>query len=128
MATPERLDNGKKAVSAGVQKTADNSQLAEYIHNDSIVETIGDSNWIRLLQDTEGEISLRFPSAEGAHFVTYIPTQGLVAIYSGPAGPENRPAKISRDALEQLLEQADDVDIVETEETAFSDPVITGLL
>lgn len=75
------------------------------------------SKLIGLIEQTEGRLTARFPSAEGHHYINCNQSDELIAVYVGPYGPEHRPKPISEGAIGQLLEHADDVSIHSTEET-----------
>ena len=74
---------------------------------------------IDLIKGSDRKLTVRFPSAEGHHYINYNSSGELVAVYVGPYGPENRPKPISEVAIEQLLEHADDVSVHHTEQTNF---------
>lgn len=81
-----------------------------------------------VLRDPECADVAEFPSAEGAHYVTYTEDEGLVAVYSGPSGPENRPANISDEAFRQLAMNSNGGSLLELDESPFSELVLIDLL
>ncbi len=86
------------------------------------------SDVIDALKNSEGALTLKFPSAEGHHYITYAESGELVGIYSGPFGPENRPASMSQEAIEQFWKSADNATVEATEQTPLAGSVVGDLL
>jgi len=86
------------------------------------------SKLIGLIEQTEGRLTARFPSAEGHHYINCNQSDDLIAVYVGPYGPEHRPKPISESAIRQLLEYADDVSIHSTEETELGEEPLSSMV
>lgn len=100
--------------------------LLEYTAGRRDRERLSYEDWVNPLRSSEGQLCLRFPSWDGAHFVRYRPDGQLKAVYAGPHGPENRPANIYREDIQQMLDVADDVSVVLTENSPFADVEVAG--
>ena len=83
-------------------------------------------DWITPLVLSEGNLSLKVPSGEGAHFIRYRPNGSFKAVYAGPHGPENRPADINEQNIQQLLEVAEAAEVLPTIETPFRAIEVAG--
>lgn len=89
---------------------------------------VSTEDWINAIKKASGELCLSFASAEGAHLISYSNQKGMIAIYSGPFGPENRPADISEGAVEQLIKHSDSVEVKMTKNTSLSEPPVRSLI
>ena len=78
----------------------------------------------QIVLQNEGDLAIKFPSAEGSHLVTTLDGESLRAVYVGPFGPENRPIKISTEALMELKQQTEYMEIVELSETGLEESVL----
>lgn len=63
---------------------------------------------------------VRFESAEGGHFVRQIGDDLITAVYAGPHGPENKPARIDQTNLKRLFEHSERIDLIAVDESPFS--------
>ena len=111
--------------------------LSSISDSDSVKQLTGDADMrdsilleevLNTLKNVEGSLTLRFPSAEGHHYVTQVESGEFAGVYVGPFGPENRPASMSQEAIEQLWKHADDVSVKPTEQTPLTDSVVGDLL
>lgn len=102
--------------------------LRRYLKGNERKTDLDVDEWINPIGEADGKLSLSFSSAEGAHYVSYSPDIGFVAVYSGPHGPENRPAKIDRENIAQLLNHAGTIVVLPTEDTPFNDVAVADLL
>jgi hypothetical protein len=82
--------------------------------------------WLELVERTDGEVCLRFKSAEGHHFVIYQDGK-FVAVYGGPHGVENRPAPIRRAAIEELFRELP-VTMCVTRDTKIMNSAVSDLI
>lgn len=73
-----------------------------------------------LLSSGAPELCARFESAEGGHYVKEVGGNEFRAVYAGPHGPENRPAKIDKENLERLFWNSERIELLESEDTPFS--------
>lgn len=118
--SPENLTNRLGELSHG-------SLLQQYYLGDINRESLDVDEWVDPVIEAEGSLVLEFKTAFGGHFITSKDGE-LVATYSGHHGPENRPAKIDKPTIEELLREASDITIRSVEQTPFSDVAISGLL
>jgi len=119
--TGERL----KEIFSSIDDSASMKQLAG---NTDERDSIALKEVLGTLKSAEGSLTLKFPSAEGHHCITYADSEEFAGVYVGPFGPENRPASMSQDAIEQLWNHADDVSVEPTEQTSLADTVVGSLL
>lgn len=73
------------------------------------------------LSSHKGDICIRFSSAEGGHYVRFVPREGLKAVYSGPNGPENRPAHINQENIGRLLSMSDYHEYKDLQNSPYTD-------
>lgn len=98
------------------------SSAARHIKNDE-QEDLDYTEWKTLVEQSDGRLSLKILSAEGAHYVTIDRKGKYKAIYAGPHGPENRPATIDDQNLAQLINASSKVDLVATRNSPFTSVV-----
>lgn len=119
--TGERL----KEIFSSIDDSASMKQLAGKTDKR---ESIAFEEVLSTLKRAEGSLTLKFPSAEGHHCITHAESGEFTGVYVGPFGPENRPAAMSQEAIEQLWKHADDVSVKPTEQTPLVDSVVGDLL
>jgi hypothetical protein len=101
---PPQTDD--KRITKVLSKILDNerkSSAYQYVTGEKQEGDLSFDDWVHPLVESEGCLCLRVPSGEGAHYIRYCSGGDFKAVYAGPHGPENRPAKIDKRNIKQLL-------------------------
>jgi len=76
------------------------------------------AHMVKTLTNSQENSCIRFQAQGGGHFIRF-GGEEFNAIFSGPHGPENRPAKIDKQNLERLYESSNRIDFVSLDESPF---------
>lgn len=120
-------DSGKAELVSILLDADSSDQLRRFVEGDIPQNRLSVSDIVPAIMGCSSDVCIAFHTRDGIHYVTESCGE-LRAIYLGKHGVENRPARVDKDTIEQLLSYAETAEVSLVQQTELSNSVVADLL